>query len=244
MDSSGTYTAPTTCSIIIPTLDEASVIERTLRLVRERAPDAEVVVVDGESSDDTVARASRYARVLQTRRGRGHQLNAGAEASSGDALLFLHADTVPDPGAVAQVLAALTRPDVLGGAFRLRFDDPRPVYATIAGQIARRSQRTQSYTGDQAIFVRRESFFALGGYRPWQFMEDVELSERLARHGTNVLLDAEVETSARRHRTWGLPRTQATVVAIRALYLAHVHPDRYAGLWPAVREPVRDEVAV
>lgn len=228
---------PETCSIIVPTLNEASVIERTLRLVRERAPEAEVIVVDGESTDETLEVARPYTtRILQTARGRGVQLNAGAEASTGDALLFLHADTVPDPGGVERMLAALADPAVLGGAFRLRFDDKRPVFATIASQITKRSLRTRSYTGDQAIFVRRESFFALGEYRPWLFMEDVELSERMARHGKNELLDAMVETSARRHRVWGLPRTQATVVLIRALYLAKVHPDRYAGLWPEVRE--------
>lgn len=227
--------AATTCSVIIPTLDEAGVIERTLRVVRERVPGAELIVVDGESADDTVARAQPYAHVIATRRGRGIQLNAGARASSGEALLFLHADTLPDPGGVERMLEALRQPDVVGGAFRLRFDDQRPAFKTIAEQITKRSLRTRSYTGDQAIFVRRSRFFELGGYKPWRFMEDVELSERMAHHGTNVLLDASVETSARRHRQWGLARTQATVVLIRALYLARVHPDRYAWLWPEVR---------
>lgn len=228
---------PASCSIIVPARNEASVIERTLRLVRERAPGAEVIVVDGGSADDTVELARPFAtRVLQTVRGRGLQLNAGAEASSGDALLFLHADTVPDPGAVEHMLDVLSDPAVLGGAFRLRFDDKRPIFGAIADQITRRSLRTHGYTGDQAIFMRRESFFALGKYRPWLFMEDVELSERTARHGRSVLLNATVETSARRHRMWGLPRTQATVMLIRALYMAKIHPDRYAGLWPEVRE--------
>ncbi|HEY7833046.1 MAG TPA: TIGR04283 family arsenosugar biosynthesis glycosyltransferase [Ktedonobacterales bacterium] len=230
---------PATCSIIIPTLDEAATIARSLRLVRERAPGAEVIVVDGESRDATAALARPLAdQVIVTRRGRGRQINAGARAAGGEVLLMLHADTVPDAGGVERMLAALAEPEVLGGAFRLRFDDPRPVYAAIAEQIARRSLRTKSYTGDQAIFIRRAGFFDLDGCRPWQFMEDVDLSERMARRGRNVLLDASVETSARRHRRWGLPRTQATVVLIRALYLARVHPDRYAWLWPEVRECV------
>jgi len=225
------------CSIIVPTLNEAVAIENTLRTVRERAPGAEVIVVDGESADDTVARARPLAdTVIVARRGRGGQLNEGARISQGEALLFLHADTIPDVDGIAAMRAALADPTVDGGAFRLRFDDPRPVYATIATQITRRSLRTRSYTGDQAIFVRRSSFERLGGYRPWQFMEDVELSERIARVGRNVLLDATVTTSARRHRAWGLPRTQTTVVLIRALYLARVHPDRYAWLWPEARE--------
>jgi rSAM/selenodomain-associated transferase 2 len=227
--------SPRRLSIIIPTLNEAAIIEHTLRQVRERALDAEIIVVDGESTDDTVARAKPLARVIQTRRGRGPQLNAAVQESLGEALLFLHADTVPDPGGIEELLVALNRPEVLGGAFRLRFDDARPVFQQIATQITRRSLRTRSYTGDQGIFVRRSIFLKLGGYRPWQFMEDVDLSERLAKQGSVVLLDSEVETSARRHRAWGLPRTQATVVLIRALYLARVRPDRYAWLWPEVR---------
>lgn len=225
------------CSIIVPTLDESVAIVGTLRSLRQRAPGAEIIVVDGESADDTVALARPLAdSVIVTKRGRGGQLNEGARASGGEALLFLHADTQLDLGGVAAMLAALADPSVDGGAFRLRFDDPRPIFATIAGQITQRSLRTRSYTGDQAIFVRRSSFERFGGYRPWLFMEDVDLSERIARGGKNVLLDATVTTSARRHRAWGLPRTQATVVLIRALYLARVHPDRYAWLWPEVRE--------
>lgn len=227
--------APRTLSIIIPTLNEEKAIEGTLRTLRERVPDAEIIVVDGESTDDTVARARPFATVLKTRRGRGPQLNAGAQTSSGDTLLFLHADTIPDPGGIEAMLAALSQPEVLGGAFRLRFDDMRPAFQTIATQITRRSLRTRSYTGDQGIFARRSSFFKLGGYRPWLFMEDVEFSERMAKHGEVVLLESRVETSARRHRQWGLPRTQATVMLIRALYMAHVPPDRLAWLWPAVR---------
>ena len=225
------------CSIIVPTLNESVAIAATLRSLRERAPGAEIVVVDGESADDTVALARPLAdSVIVTKRGRGGQLNEGAQASGGEALLFLHADTQLDADGLAAMQAALADPSVDGGAFRLRFDDPRPIFATIAGQITQRSLRTRSYTGDQAIFVRRSSFGRFGGYRPWQFMEDVDLSERIARDGKNTLLDSTVTTSARRHRAWGLPRTQATVVAIRALYLARVHPDRYAWLWPEVGE--------
>lgn len=227
------------CSIIIPTLSEESILADTLQQVRLRAPNAEIIVVDGGSRDATAEQARAFAaQVLVTQPGRGTQLNAGARAARGEALLFLHADTVPDAGGIEAMLDALSRPDIEGGAFRLRFDDPRPVFGTIARQIARRSVRTRTYTGDQAIFLRRSAFEQMGGYRPWQFMEDVEMSERLARRNSGTLLDAYVTTSARRHRVWGLPKTQAHVMLIRALYMAHVHPDRYAGLWPEVRELV------
>jgi len=222
-------------SIIIPTLNEEKCIERTLRVLKERAADVEVVVVDGESTDDTVALASKYVRVLSAKRGRGGQLKAGARATSGDILLFLHADTLPDAGGIDELLAVMQDERVAGGAFRMRFDDPRPLYKRIGAQVTRRSLRTRSYTGDQAIFTRRSIFDQLGGYRDWPFMEDVEYSERMSKRGPVSLLASQVETSARRHRQWGVLKTQLTVMLIRILYLLKVHPSIYAWLWPPVR---------
>jgi rSAM/selenodomain-associated transferase 2 len=222
-------------SIIIPTLNEASLIERTLQGLKERAGDAEIVVVDGESTDDTVALADKYVRVLSAKRGRGGQLNAGVRTTSGDLLLFLHADTLPDAGGIEELLAVMQDEHMAGGAFRMRFDDSRPLYKHIGANVTRRSLRTKSYTGDQAIFTRRSLFEQLGGYKDWPFMEDVEYSERMSKRGPVTLLASEVETSARRHRQWGLLKTQLTVMLIRTLYLLKVHPSKYAWLWPPVR---------
>jgi len=222
-------------SIIIPTLNEEKRIERTLHVLKERAANAEIVVVDGESTDDTVALASKYVRVICAKRGRGGQLNAGVRATSGDLLLFLHADTLPDAGGIDELLAVMQDERMAGGAFRMRFDDPRPLYKGIEAQVTRRSLRTRSYTGDQAIFTRRNIFDQLGGYKDWPFMEDVEYSERMSKRGPVSLLATEVVTSARRHRRWGVLKTQLTVMLIRTLYLLKVHPSKYAWLWPPVR---------
>jgi rSAM/selenodomain-associated transferase 2 len=222
-------------SIIIPTWNEARLIERTLRVLKERTADAEIVVVDGESTDETAALASKYVRVIGAKRGRGGQLNAGARATSGDILLFLHADTLPDAGGIDELLAVMQDERVAGGAFRMRFDDPRLLYKRIGAQITQRSLRTRSYTGDQAIFTRRSIFDQLGGYRDWPFMEDVEYSERMSKIGPVSLLASEAETSARRHRQWGVLKTQLAVMFIRTLYLLKVHPAKYAWLWPPVR---------
>jgi rSAM/selenodomain-associated transferase 2 len=222
-------------SIIIPTLNEASLIERTLQGLKERAGDAEIVVVDGESTDDTVALADKYVRVLSAKRGRGGQLNAGVRATSGDLLLFLHADTLPDAGGIEELLAVMQDEHMAGGAFRMRFDDSRPLYKHIGANVTRRSLRTKSYTGDQAIFTRRSLFEQLGGYKDWPFMEDVEYSERMSKRGPVSLLSCEVETSARRHRQWGVLKTQFMVMLIRILYLLKISPSKYAWLWPPVR---------
>lgn len=222
-------------SIIIPTLNEEKLLEHTLLTIKVRAPSAEILVVDGGSADTTVAQASKHARVITTKRGRGGQLNSGVQATQGDILLFLHADTLPDKEGLSELLTVMQNEQIVGGAFRMRFDDPRPIYQRIGKNVTQRSLRTKSYTGDQAIFTRRSTFEQLGGHRDWPFMEDVDYSERMGKLGTVVLLTHEVETSARRHQRWGLLRTQLTVVLIRILYLLKVHPARYEWLWPEVR---------
>lgn len=222
-------------SIIIPTLNEARLIERTLQGLKERAGDVEIVVVDGESTDETAALAGTYVRVIRAKRGRGGQLNAGVQATGGDILLFLHADTLPDAGGIDELLAVMQDERLVGGAFRMRFDDPRPLYKGLGANVTRRSLRTRSYTGDQAIFTRRRIFDQLGGYQDWPFMEDVEYSARMSKRGPVSLLASEVETSARRHRQWGVLKTQLTVILIRILYLLKVHPAKYTWLWPPVR---------
>ncbi len=222
-------------SIIIPTFNEEAWIEKTLLYVKACAPDAEILVVDGKSIDKTVAIASKHARVISAKRGRGGQLNAGVATTHGDILLFLHADTLPEQTGIIELLAVMQDESIDGGAFRMRFDDTRPIYQRICENITKRSLRTKSYTGDQAIFTRRDVFQRLGEYRDWPFMEDVDYSERMGKAGNVVLLNAEVETSARRHQRWGLLRTQLTVVLIRILYLLKTHPALYEWLWPPIR---------
>ncbi len=145
-------------SIIIPTLNEEKYIERTLLAVKKHVPDAEIIVVDGGSNDATIAQASQYARVIKTRRGRGRQLNAGVEATHGDILLFLHADTIPEAAGFHELFAVMQDEHILGGAFRMRFDNPHPIYQRICKNVTARSLRTKSYTGDQGIFTRRSIF--------------------------------------------------------------------------------------
>ncbi len=222
-------------SIIIPTFNEEQWIERTLKAVLSSAPDAEIVVVDGESQDATIERARHYARVIASKRGRGCQLNVGVAATHGNILLFLHADTLPEAAGIVELSEVMQDESVLGGAFRMRFDDTSPLYQRIGEQVAQRSLRTKSYTGDQAIFTRRSAFEQLSGYRDWPFMEDVDYSERMGQAGMVILLKHAVETSARRHQRWGLLRTQLTVILIRILYLLKVRPAYYEWLWPPVR---------
>jgi len=194
--------------------------------------------VDGGSGDATVAVAARFpeVRLLASPRGRARQMNAGARAARGDVLLFLHADTLLPDGALAAVEAAVSDPGVVAGRFDVRFDNPRPMFRMIAWFMNQRSRWSRISTGDQAIFVCREVFEALGGYPEMPLMEDVELCRRLRHRGRIAALRLRVTTSARKWEREGALRTILLMWALRFLYMAGVAPDRLHR-WYYGREP-------
>lgn len=233
--------------MVIPALDEEASIARAIRSCREAGP-CEVIVVDGGSRDRTPEIAGAGAdAVIAAPRGRAAQMNAGAAAARGEALLFLHADTLLPGGSVSAVLGALRDPAVVGGAFRVRLaasrDAGQYVRAAlwITGRmIGARGAVSRSYSGDQAIFVRAETFRSVGGYPEIPLMEDVELSRRMRRAGRTVLLPLRVETSGRRWEAWGALRTVLFMWRIRIGYLLGRTPSRCAEAYrrgPALRRP-------
>jgi rSAM/selenodomain-associated transferase 2 len=194
--------------------------------------------VDGGSTDATAATAARFpgVRILVSPRGRARQMNAGARAARGEVLLFLHADTRLPEGALAAVEAAVSEPGVVAGRFDVRFDNARPVFRMIAWFMNRRSRWSGISTGDQAMFVCREVFEAVGGYPEMPLMEDVELCRRLKRRGRIAALRLRVTTSARKWEREGAVRTIVLMWALRLLYMAGVAPARLHR-WYYRREP-------
>jgi rSAM/selenodomain-associated transferase 2 len=215
-------------SIIIPVLDEAGHIAAALADAAARCPGAEVVVVDGGSRDGTAQVAARHpgVRVLESPPGRARQMNAGARIASGTSLLFLHADTRLPPGAGELVAQALAPPDAVAGRFDVRFDSGRRVLRVVAFFMNARSRWSRICTGDQAIFVRRDAFEALGGFPDIPLMEDVELTRRLKRMGRVVCLRARVVTAARKWEREGAWRTIALMWRLRLLYAVGADPAR------------------
>ena len=213
---------------MIPTLNEAGNLERLLPDLLTRVAEAEVILVDGGSDDLTTQVAARFSdvRLLTSPRGRARQMNAGAHASRGDVLLFLHADTWLPDGALGAVTAVLEDSRVVGGRFDVRFDSPRAVFRMIAFFMNLRSRMSGISTGDQAIFVRRHVFEAMGGYPDLPLMEDVELSRRLKRRGRLAALPGRVTTSSRKWEREGALRTMVLMWALRLLYMAGVPPAR------------------
>jgi len=215
-------------SIVIPVLDEAANLERLLPDLLARHPGAELIVVDGGSRDASPAVVARHPGVglLSTERGRARQMNAGARAARGDQLLFVHADTRLPDGALAAVKRALVDPGVVGGRFDVAFDSARPILKVVAWFMNTRSRLTGICTGDQAIFVRRSVFEALGGYPDIPLMEDVELSKRLKRRGRLEALRLRVTTSARKWERDGPIRTILLMWTLRILYFCGAAPAR------------------
>ena len=208
-------------------LNEAATIASTLDALRRGALDAEIVVVDGGSTDASVAIARPLCDTLiDATRGRALQMNAGARASQGDALAFVHADTIVPSTFAADIASALSDPTVVGGRFDVKLDTTALPYRVIGAMISIRSRISRTGTGDQAIFVRRDVFDRLGGFPELELCEDLEFSRRLKRAGRIACLRTRVTTSARRWNRDGVVRTVVRMWLIRAMYLLGVPPAR------------------
>ena len=190
-----------TVSVVVPVLDEAARIDDRLRELARHAF-ADVIVVDGGSRDGTpdIVRGHPDVRLVTTPRGRGRQMNAGAREAAGDVLLFLHADVALPPDALVWIERALADPRVVAGAFRVR--TVADVGRNWLGPFLRiadiRSHLTRLPYGDQAIFVRRTVFAAIGGFPDDPLMEDVALVRRVRTMGRLVTVPAYVRVSGRR----------------------------------------------
>ena len=163
-------------------------------------------------------------RIVAAPRGRARQMNAGARAASGGALLFLHADTIP-PEQFSELIAnALADPEVVGGRFDVHVDAPGWPFRVIGSLMNIRSRLTGIATGDQGIFARREVFETTGGYPEWDIMEDLEFSCRLKRAGKIACLRARVKTSARRWQKHGVTKTILLMWGLRLCHFFGVSP--------------------
>lgn len=214
-------------SVIIPTLNEERTLPTTLRSL-PLSPATEVFVCDGGSTDRTCEVAeSCGATVLRCGRGRGLQMNAGAAVARGEILLFLHADARLPNDFADQVRSGLPA-TCAGGAFQLRIDHSHRLLRLVEFGTRLRSRWLQLPYGDQAIFVRGETFYSLGGFRDDPLMEDFEFCRRLSRRGRIALLDSAVTVSARRWLRLGVVRTTLWNQFIIAAWYAGVPPARLA----------------
>ncbi len=211
-------------SVIIPTLNEQDSIAATLKAVKDQDGSLEIIVVDGGSRDGTCDVAGGYATVINSSRCRAVQMNTGARRASGGILLFLHGDTTLPQGALMTIREALRAPGVVAGSFSLRFDTPHRFLRCLTF-FTRFSWWWARY-GDQGLFLRRETFEALGGFKEIPIMEDVDIIWRLRRLGRLHIIQDQVVTSARRYLRSGVFRQHALNSFLVAAYYLGVSPER------------------
>ncbi|NIQ01485.1 MAG: glycosyltransferase [Nitrospinaceae bacterium] len=222
-------------SVIIPTLNEARILEQTLRDLRRHEPH-EVIVVDGGSRDDTRRIAGEFTpHVIRTESGRGHQMNAGARRATGDLFLFLHADSRVDPLSYRKMVSLMESGKVLGGAFSLAIDSDRRALRWISTLATLRARYLHLVYGDQGIFVRARVFRTLGGFSSLPICEDLDFFNRLRRQGPIVVLREKIFTSARRWRTEGVVYTTVRNILIAGLFLLGFPPQRLSKWYAVIR---------
>ncbi len=226
-----------TLSIIIPALNEAAIIVRTLSSLQPlRDAGHEVILADGGSEDATVGLSEPFLdRLIQSPRGRGRQMNAGARVATGEIFLFLHADTLLPEGADRLITEGMKSQKKRWGRFDVRLSGDHPLLRIVEELMNLRSRFTGVATGDQGIFVERELFEATGGFPDVDLMEDVALSKILKPHGRPLCLRQRVLTSGCRWENNGILRTVLLMWKLRLFYFLGSDPKYLARLYKPLR---------
>lgn len=211
-------------SVIIPTFNEAAILEKTLAGIVAHGPH-EIIIADGGSRDGTLAIAGKFAsRVVSSPPGRALQMNAGAQTATGELLLFLHADSRVDSASYRKMVTVMQRGGKIGGAFGLAIESEKISLRLISTLATLRSRYLHLVYGDQAIFARTVVFREMGGFSPIPICEDLDFFRRLMKRGPIVLLEEKALTSARRWLAEGILFTTARNTVIAALFLMGFPP--------------------
>jgi rSAM/selenodomain-associated transferase 2 len=226
-------------SIIIPVLNEVAVIGLALETVLHQSGNYEVIVVDGGSSDATCDIVQNFpvqlVRKLPTMpAGIGSQLNLGATKAQGDVLLFLHVDVQLPQRAIAMIEAELTDSRYVGGGFLTQYDIDTTLLRLSSWRMQMRARVQHIFSGDTAPFVRRETFWTIGGYPELPIMDDYEFAARLRRAGPLIALKDPVTINARRHLSRGILRSMVETEITKWLYWAGVSPTALATFYRGI----------
>ena len=217
-------------SFVVPVLNEADGIERFLESLRASCEGrCEIIVVDGGSSDPTAAIAESHSDyIIASGRGRAVQMNAGARRASGLLLCFVHADSLLPPAADQTIDSALGDGVRKWGRFDVRLSGKHPLLRIVERLMNWRSRLTGIATGDQALFMTREAFDAVGGFPEIALMEDIAMSRKLKSLSSPVCLSQRIITSSRRWENGGVLRTILLMWKLRLLYFFGADPARLA----------------
>jgi rSAM/selenodomain-associated transferase 2 len=222
-------------SIIVPTLNEEAHILQSIHSLQQLSGEKEIIVVDGGSSDQTIPLASAQGvRVLETPRGRGVQMHAGALTSTGDILWFVHADTIPPPNALEHIRNSLETASIVGGNFGLLFDGPTRAARQLTAIYPLLRMFGLCY-GDSGIFLKRDVYDQIGGFRSLPLFEDLDLLRRLRRAGRFVHLNCRIVTSSRRFENCNFAFVWIRWIILQMLYWCGVSPIWLSRWYPHTR---------
>lgn len=204
-------------SVIIPCVNEEVLLEKTLTQLRRYKGDIEFIIIDGGSTDKTKKIGEKFGKVISSKKGRSLQMNTGAFEAKGDVLLFLHADTfLPENG--FPLIHDAFQGNVVGGAFRIKFDSNHWSVKFIEFRSNFRASFFKIFFGDQAMFVRKDVFLKMGGFKNIPIMEDLEFSSRMKKEGKVLLIQEPVITSARKFLKKGFVRTYFSMGILMIMY--------------------------
>ena len=218
-------------SIIIPVLNDAARMHTLLAelSVSQGISQAEIIVVDGGSQDESVEIAREYdCTVLTSSPGRAKQMNLGATMATNEVVLFLHADSFPPIGFESLIVFGLTQSGKSWGRFNVKLSGQQWLLKIVAGMMNWRSSMTGICTGDQGLFVVKDAFNAIGGFPVIPLMEDIEISRRLNTLSQPFIVEAALTTSSRRWEKEGIIKTILLMWQLRALYFFGVSPAKLA----------------
>lgn len=214
-----------TLSIIIPVRNEAENIQQHLQSLQTLRQEAEIILIDGQSSDATTELATPYCDlILSSQAGRAQQMNTGAKQASSSRLLFLHADTVLPDNALDHIKRALDQKD--WGRFDIKLSGSSFMLRIIEKMMNLRSRLSKIATGDQAIFVKKTLFEKVGMYENIPIMEDIALCKQLRQHSSPAFITAPATTSSRRWEKQGIWLTILLMWRLRLAYAMGVSPDK------------------
>jgi rSAM/selenodomain-associated transferase 2 len=220
-------------SVIVPCLNEAANLSTCLNSIRAHLPGCELIVIDANSMDGSARIAAEFAdSVVQSARGRGVQCRVGSDIARGELLIFLHADSQLQAGALASVVSAFRDPTVCVATFKIQFSAPQRRYRFL--ELCSRFDSILTTYGDQGVIVRRDFYNVLGGMPELPLFEDVAFFQRARRIDKIVKLQSNVVTSARRFQRLGFWRTHALNSLLICGYLVGVNPVRLHRIYYAI----------
>ena len=222
-------------SIIVPVFNEEKNIKKIITALNSLEGEKEIIVVDGESQDNTFFYASSLVHTIKAKKGRANQMNQGVKASKGEIIWFVHADSILEKDSIKNIEKAVSQ-GFVGGGFSIYFYDYQTLfmrYITVTSNI--RSKTTGLFYGDQGVFVKKDLFLKLGGFPEMELMEDFKFSRMVKKAGRMKLLENTIGTSARRYKSGGQVRTHLLMHKIRILYFLGVSTSKLNKIYGEAR---------